>query len=114
MSIVKMTELETWTQTNESNRIHTSQKAKTNNTVSAEKRGQISCGLGRETVWQILDGDESDTLLGNQPQALQDTVGQPGVFADFESPEGVNGGYGQDWYSRDVQLLRKLYQAQNW
>ena len=42
------------------------------------------------SVRKIFNGNEPSALLGHQPQALQDTMGFTGLFANIESSEGTD------------------------
>ena len=43
-----------------------------------------------ETVRQIVSRNEPTLVLGNQQWPLQDFMGEPSIFTDFESTEGVD------------------------
>ena len=58
-----------------------------------------------KAVWEISDGNELASILGNQQQALQDFMGEPCIFTNGESTQGVDDGYW--WYgdSEEQQLF---------
>ena len=43
-----------------------------------------------QAVRKVSNGNEPTSILGNQQWSSKDTMGQPGVFSDFESSEGID------------------------
>ena len=52
-----------------------------------------------QTVWQISDGDEFTIVLGDQQWPLHNPVGEPGLFSNIESTEGIDAGHWWEWNS---------------
>ncbi len=58
-----------------------------------------------KAVREISDGNEFAFVLGNQQLTLQDFMGEPSIFTDGESAQGIDASDWWYWDSEEQQLF---------
>ena len=81
--------------TNDIHRLHTTPETEGDYSIDYSIGCEVPYCQHWKAVREIANGNEPNALLGYQQRPLYDIVGEPGVFNDFESTEGIDA---SDWW----------------